>query len=135
VWWDFTIRVGGVDGGLLHLHLSRESRALRSQAFDDGGDHSRVVHRHRRARSRLLAHPIGDHAPGAGRAAHDALVAIRGKERLDGETKWRPRAFSYPEFHEFADQRDVFASVAGWTRHYVALDAGTATAGWRRCSS
>ena len=61
-------------------------------------------------------------APGVPR--DDALVAIRGKERLQGESRWRYRLFSYPELRQIAGRRDVFASVAGWASQHVALDTG-----------
>ncbi len=51
------------------------------------------------------------------------LVVVRGKERFSVEaTGWVPRAFSYPEFRELAAQRDVFASVAGWSRLHVSVN-------------
>jgi predicted permease len=59
-------------------------------------------------------------APGVPRDG--ALVAIRGKERLNREARWRSRAFSYPELRDLAAQRDIFASVAGWVSAFVALD-------------
>ena len=61
-------------------------------------------------------------APGVPR--DDALVAIRGKERLNAGGRWRSRTFSDLELRDFAGQRDVFASVVGWVRYSVALDAG-----------
>jgi predicted permease len=61
-------------------------------------------------------------APGVPR--DDALVAIRGKERLNAGGRWRSRTFSSLELRDFAGQRDVFASVVGWVRYSVALDAG-----------
>jgi putative ABC transport system permease protein len=68
--------------------------------------------------------------PAPGLPRDDALVAIRGKQRFDGEAKWRPRAFSYQELRDFVDQRDIFASVAAWSRHSVALDAGDSDGRW-----
>lgn len=61
-------------------------------------------------------------APGVPR--DDALVAIRGKERLDAGGRWRSRTFSNLELRDFAERGDVFVSVVGWVRNSVALDAG-----------
>jgi predicted permease len=84
----------------------------------------------------VLAIGIGVHAgvfsliqaltlrPAPGVPRDDALVAIRGMERLDREGRWRSRTFSYPELMDLAAQRDVFASVAGWVSAFVALDLG-----------
>lgn len=84
----------------------------------------------------VLAIGIGVHAgvfsliqaltlrPAPGVPRDDALVAIRGMERLDREARWRSRSYSYPELEDLAAQRDVFASVAGWVSAFVALDLG-----------
>ena len=82
----------------------------------------------------VLAIGIGVHAaafsliqaltlrPAPGVPRDGALVAVRGKERLDREARWRQRAYSDPELRDLAAQRDIFASVAGWVSAFVALD-------------
>ena len=59
-------------------------------------------------------------APGVPR--NDALVRLRGKERLDASGKWFPRALSHSEYLALAEHRELFAATAAWTGQDVAID-------------
>lgn len=59
-------------------------------------------------------------APGIG--ASDRLVHVRGKEQLESGGRWYPRAFSYAEYLDIANRRDVFAATAGWSEQGLGFD-------------
>lgn len=52
----------------------------------------------------------------------DALVRLRGKEQIAVGSKWYPRGYSYTEFRELAEHRELFASSAAWTTQDLSLD-------------
>jgi putative ABC transport system permease protein len=52
----------------------------------------------------------------------DALVAVRGMRKTERDTRWRPRALSYPELHDLAQEREIFSSVAAWSSQTVSLE-------------
>jgi predicted permease len=62
--------------------------------------------------------------PPAGVTLDDALIRIRGLERPPNGGRVRGRGISYPEFREYAAQRDVFRAVGAWARSDALLEWG-----------
>lgn len=62
--------------------------------------------------------------PNAGVEASPALVRLRGKVRPREGGRWYPRPFSYPEYQELADRRDLFSMATAWSTGLVSLDFG-----------
>ena len=61
-------------------------------------------------------------SPPAGTTPDDLQVRIRGLDRFSGRTVGRE--FSYPEYREYADQRNLFSAAAAWTSSDAVLDVG-----------
>ncbi|MES2178201.1 MAG: ABC transporter permease [Gemmatimonadota bacterium] len=51
------------------------------------------------------------------------LVRLRGKEQPRRGDRWYSRGFSYPEFRDLSEQRQLFTLVAGWTSESVTLES------------
>ena len=63
--------------------------------------------------------------PVPGLTGQPSLVRIRGIDRATFRGRAIGREFSYPEYREYAERRDLFTAVAAWTSSDVVLDAGS----------
>jgi putative ABC transport system permease protein len=62
--------------------------------------------------------------PPPGITRDETLVRIRGIERSTTAGRTIGREFSYPEYREYAAQRNLFNAVAAWTASDVVIDVG-----------
>jgi predicted permease len=62
--------------------------------------------------------------PPPGVALDESVVRIRGVDRNRGLGRTIGREFSYPEYREYAAERDLFSTVAAWTSSDAVLDVG-----------